>query len=159
MTELKTSVTVSRRIEAPPETIFAVLAEPARHLDMDGSGMLRGTSFAGLITGPGDVFVMAMHYGPIGDYEMDNRVVAFEESRRIGWAPEAGAGHPDHGTDRACWGHTWTFDLQPDRAGTLVSETWDCSAADVPEDGEHWIPSMSSTLQRLDDLCRQAPAG
>ncbi|MHB1497462.1 MAG: hypothetical protein ACYCXN_06065, partial [Acidimicrobiales bacterium] len=36
-------VKVSRRIEAPADRIFAILADPVRHLDFDGSGMLRGS--------------------------------------------------------------------------------------------------------------------
>jgi hypothetical protein len=33
-------VRVSRRIEAPAADIFRVLADPRRHLEIDGSGML-----------------------------------------------------------------------------------------------------------------------
>jgi len=149
------SVAVTRRIEAPVEEVFAVLAEPARHLDMDGSGMLRGTDFPGRIRAVGEAFVMRMHFGPLGDYEMINHVVAFEENRRIGWEPESGNGHPDQGQPDARWGHTWTFDLHPDGpTATTVTETWDCTSAMVDEDGEIWIPSMTRTLERLDELCR-----
>jgi hypothetical protein len=35
-------VEVSRRIEAPAAVIFKILANPQRHMDFDGSGMLRG---------------------------------------------------------------------------------------------------------------------
>jgi hypothetical protein len=34
-------VSVSRRIAAPAERLFAVLASPARHPSIDGSGMVR----------------------------------------------------------------------------------------------------------------------
>jgi hypothetical protein len=36
-----TPVSVSRRIQAPAAELFAVLADPARHPGIDGSGMLR----------------------------------------------------------------------------------------------------------------------
>ena len=36
-------IEVSRRIEAPAAPIFEVLANPQRHMDFDGSGMLRVT--------------------------------------------------------------------------------------------------------------------
>ena len=49
-------VSVSRRIEAPAARIFAVLADPRRHLEIDGSGMLRGPSSDGAITSAGEVF-------------------------------------------------------------------------------------------------------
>ena len=34
-------VAASRRIPARPQEIFAILADPSRHLEIDGSGMLR----------------------------------------------------------------------------------------------------------------------
>jgi mannose-6-phosphate isomerase-like protein (cupin superfamily) len=155
MSELSPPVSVTRTIQAPAESLFAVLAEPRRHLELDGSGMLRGTDFQGRVTGVGDVFVMRMHYDPLGDYEMNNHVVAFEDGRRIAWQPESGAGHPDAGTDHARWGHTWSFELTPDGpSSTLVRQTWDCSSAAQEEDGEPWRDSMSRTLARLDELCR-----
>src|ERR1700748_3431913 len=42
-------VTVSRRICAPAHGIFQVLADPARHLEFDGSGSLRGAGSTALI--------------------------------------------------------------------------------------------------------------
>jgi uncharacterized protein YndB with AHSA1/START domain len=36
-----TPAEVSRRIDAPAAEIFQVLADPARHRDIDGSGTLR----------------------------------------------------------------------------------------------------------------------
>src|SRR6185437_12898543 len=97
-------VTVSRRIEAPAHETFQVLADPRRHLDMDGSGMLRGAASDAMITRVGDVFVMRMYYVELGDYEMNNHVVEFEPDRRIGWEPAAGRGHPDGGEAATRWG-------------------------------------------------------
>jgi hypothetical protein len=93
-------VVVSRRICAPAHDIFGMLASPARHQDMDGSAMLRGAVSATMITGVGDVFVMRMHFSRLGDYEMNNHVVEYEQDRRIGWEPEAGHGHPHEGRSR-----------------------------------------------------------
>ena len=70
-------VTVSRRIEAPADTIFRVLANPARHPDLDGSGMLRSVVTNRVISAVGDVFIMKMYFERLGDYEMNNRVVEF----------------------------------------------------------------------------------
>ena len=53
-------VAVSRRICAPVHDIFQVLANPARHLEFDGSESLRGTGSTAVISGVGDVFVMKM---------------------------------------------------------------------------------------------------
>lgn len=154
MTQRRTSVSASRSILASASQVFAVLADPRRHLEMDGSGMLRGTDFVGPITRSGEVFVMKMHYGPIGNYEMNNHVVNFEQDRRIAWEPESGRGHPDAGTDEGHWGHRWSFALEPDGADrTTVTETWDGSAAREQEDGTHWIDAITATLASLDALC------
>lgn len=152
-------VRVSRRIEAPAEDIFRILADPGRHLDLDGSGMLRGTSVAA-VSGVGDVFVMRMHYEPYGDYEMSNLVVEYEPDRRIGWEPRPGRGHPDAGASGSAWGHRWIFDLRPDGAeATVVTEVFDGSR--LPEDKRAevaggrtwWQAQMSRTLDRLAALC------
>ncbi len=156
-------VRVSRRIEAPASEIFRVLADPRRHLEIDGSGMLRGATSDAVISGVGDVFTMAMYYSDLGDYEMNNHVVEFEQDRRIGWEPEAGRGHrttAQGSTAGTRWGHRWSFELVPDGPGaTVVTEIYDCSAA--PEnaragmrDGEVWAGAMGSTLERLDQAVR-----
>ena len=110
-------VTVSRRIGAPAGEIFQVLADPRRHLGLDGSGMLRGAVTDGIVTGVGDVFVMKMYYSEQGDYEMDDHVVDYELNRRIGWEPVAGRGHPDEFSGEARWGHRWSFDLDRGHGG------------------------------------------
>jgi hypothetical protein len=155
-------VAVSRRIEAPASEIFRVLADPRRHLEIDGSGMLRGAATDAVITGVGDVFTMRMYYSEHGDYEMNNHVVEYERDRRIGWEPEAGRGHPDTepgSTAEARWGHRWSFDLVSDGpAATIVTEIYDCSAAPEEEragmdNGRIWTKSMAETLERLDRAC------
>jgi hypothetical protein len=152
-------VRVSRRIEAPAAAIFGLLADPRRHLDLDGSGMLRGVVSDGIVTGVGDVFVMQMYYSRLGDYQMDNHVVEFEPDRRIGWEPVAGHGHPDQGTPSARWGHRWSFELEPDGpAATVVTEIYDCSQVPEAESaqlqhGRVQVPAMERTLERLDELC------
>ena len=152
------SVAVSRRIEAPAGDIFRILADPRRHLDLDGSGMLRGAVTESVVTGVGDVFVMRMYFSEHGFYEMNNHVVEYEQDRRIAWEPESGRGHPDAGTPGSRWGHLWGYELIPDGpAATIVTETYDCSLAPREEregmdDGRVWIAAMARTLARLDEL-------
>jgi hypothetical protein len=149
-------VTVSRRIAAPAADVFAVLADPLRHLELDGSGMLRGAATDAVVTKVGDVFVMKMYYSEHGDYEMNNHVVEFEQNRRIGWEPVPGRGHPDESTGAASWGHRWAFDLVANGVdSTLVTEVYDCSRAprearESMADGRVWIEAMAATLERLD---------
>ena len=151
--EMQTIVSVSRRIAAPAHAVFELLATPGRHLDIDGSGMLRGSE-SPPITAVGDVFVMKMYFKPLGgDYAMNNHVVEYDVDRRIAWEPENGAGHPDVNSPQPRWGHRWQFELTPDGpAATVVTETWDGTGIPVDEleDGRQWIPSMTRTLERIE---------
>ena len=150
----------------PASAIFQILADPARHRDLDGSGMLRGVVAGAAITGVGDVFVMKMYFTELGEYEMNNHVVEYDPDRRIGWEPEAGRGHPNAAPEasrQARWGQRWSFELTPDGPdATILTEIFDCSR--VPEDervdidnGSIWIESMNRTLERLDGLCTGQP--
>jgi hypothetical protein len=161
-------VAVSRRICAPAREIFQVLANPVRHPEFDGSQMLRGVVSGTTICGVGDVFVMKMYFDELGDYQMINHVVEYEQDRRIGWEPEAGRGHPnaEPGAERpARWGQRWSFELTPDGPdATIVTEIFDCSQ--VPEDqrvdidnGAIWAEDMHQTLERLDALCTRPNPG
>jgi 8-oxo-dGTP pyrophosphatase MutT (NUDIX family) len=149
-------VSTSRRIAAPPSAVFALLTDPAQHVTLDGSGMVRGARSEGTVSGVGDVFTIAMHFHALGDYEMDNHVVSFEPDRLIGWEPAAGRGHPGFGEPR--WGHRWSYALRPDGPdATIVTEIYDCSGAPAAaqssvDDGRLWLDAMAATLERLDHL-------
>jgi len=157
-------VAVSRRIEAPAAELFAILADPRRHPELDGSDMLRGSATESSVTGVGDVFVMNMYYRRIGHYQMNNHVVEFEPDRRIGWEPEAGRGHPTESLPDARWGQRWSFELVPDGPdATVVTHRYDCSR--VPEaerdqmaGGRVWLAAMAGTLRRLAELASGQPA-
>ncbi|MGN6473489.1 MAG: SRPBCC family protein [Mycobacteriales bacterium] len=155
-------VSESRRIAAPAQRIFAVLADPHRHLDLDGSEMVRGVADGSAITGVGDVFVMNMYFDRLGgDYVMRNEVVEFDPPRRIAWAP--GPGDDRSAGDRfpvnQSIGHRWIFDLAPDGPdATVVTESYDCTAVaqwfkEQMEYGEIWRDALAATLERLDKTC------
>lgn len=153
-------ISVSRRIESPAGDVFRVLADPARHRDLDGSGMVREAVSDAVVTGVGDVFAMRMYYEPYGDYEMHNHVVEFEPDRRIGWEPRPGPGHPDHASTERKYGQRWIYDLVPDGPGaTIVTETFDDSG--LPEHKRlelekvrpYWATAMEKSLRRLDEVC------
>jgi polyketide cyclase/dehydrase/lipid transport protein len=159
-------VKVTRRIGAPTAAIFGVLADPGRHTELDGSGMLRGAVTTTPISGVGDVFVMKMYFAKLGDYEMNNHVVEYEPGRRIGWEPEAGRGHlgAAAGAGAGRWGHRWSYELVPDGPGaTFVTEIYDCSRAPAGvradmDDGEVWAEAMARTLERLEAACTRTRA-
>jgi hypothetical protein len=122
-------VEVSRRIEAPAATIFEILANPQRHMDFDGSDMLRGAVVDRPISKVGDTFAMKMHR--LGDdYLMLNYVVEFEPDRRIFWEPAPGdasrAEDDDPSKVGIPAGYRWGYILTP--AGddaTIVTEVFD----------------------------------
>ena len=70
-------------INAPAEKIFAVLSNPHRHKEIDGSATIQEN-----ISGPeklilGSKFGMKMHLGI--DYRIKNTVVEYEENKLIAW--------------------------------------------------------------------------
>ena len=84
-------LTVERVVAAPPEVVFDILADASRHHLIDGSGMLQGANQgAPQRLALGATFGMAMKM--LVPYSTVNRVVEFEDSRRIAWrtGPRAG---------------------------------------------------------------------
>lgn len=137
-------VSVSRVIHAPPEVIFALLTDPARHAEIDGSGMvqqLRGESDRLEL---GSTFGMDMKMGPL-PYRITNTVVEYDENRLIAWH------HPGK--------HRWRYELEPvevdGKAATKVTESFDWSTALWPKGVElmgypkkHPV-NIEATLERL----------
>jgi hypothetical protein len=151
-------VAVSRTINAPAHKLFDLLACPAKHPLIDGSGMLREGSDVP-ICGVGDVFSMKMHNDEMGDYEMANHVVEYELDRRIGWEPVVAAASraEDQAEIGERAGHRWTYELVAiDPESTVVTETYDCTRTPqwlqkAVKGGNRWIDSMTATLGRLEE--------
>ncbi len=144
------SISVSRQIPASADTLFALLADPTRHPEIDGSGMVREAASFQAVTAVGDDFVMKMHNDAYGDYEMTNRVVTFEPGRRIEWMPERVGTEPG--------GYRWGYELTPEGSDTtVVTETFDCTASpdwlkEATKGGEGWREAMEASLVRLEQL-------
>ena len=147
---LSEGVSVARVIPAPPEKVFALLADPRRHRDFDGSGTLRDAVEGPARLSKGAVFGMNMHIG--GPYQMTNTVVEFEEGRRIAWQPRPTMSLPA----KLIGGRIWRYDLEPVEGGTLVRETWDIRQERVPPLiwGLRGLVrrGMHTTLDRLTEL-------
>jgi hypothetical protein len=165
MTEEGRRVEVTRRIEAAASHIFAIVANPHRHMDFDGSGMLRGAILDHPISEVGDTFTMKMHR--LGDdYLMLNYVVEFEPDQRIFWEPAPGdpsrAENDDPSKVGVPAGYRWGYILTPDGDdATLVTEVFDSGPLpeDLFSDGGTWIngnnsmrESMTASLERLEQL-------
>ena len=158
MAEQNKPVEVSRRIEAPAGVIFEILANPQRHIDFDGSDMLRGAVLDRPISDVGDTFTMKMHR--LGDdYLMLNYVVDFEPDRRIFWEPAPGDPSRAEGDDPSKVGipagYRWGYILTPDGDdATVVTEVFDYGPVDsirrsLVRDGGAWINGANSVLESM----------
>jgi uncharacterized protein YndB with AHSA1/START domain len=114
-------------IDAPAQQIFDLIADPRCHPLFDGSGTLQGN-----ISGPerlylGAKFGMAMKIRV--PYRITNKVVAFEEGRKISWC------------HLMKW--TWSYELKDLGSGrTEVTETFD--ASDIPWLANKWLTATGS---------------
>jgi hypothetical protein len=149
-------VAVTRRVDAPAATIFAVLCDPAGHVAIDGSGMLRSAPTQRL-SEVGDSFAVEMWNDEMGEYEMTNTVVEFAANQRICWQPTmTRASRPEDRDDLGnSANHRWGYQLTPvSETVTSVTETFDCSESpawlkQAVNGGEQWVPAMTATLDRL----------
>jgi uncharacterized protein YndB with AHSA1/START domain len=139
------SISVSRVIDAPASTIFAMLSTPSGQARIDGSGTVKAASADGdTPLELGSRFGMRMRMGV--PYRVTNLVVEFEQDRRIAW--------------RHFGRHVWRYELEPveDGTGTRVTETFDWSHAVFPKGIElmgyptRHPAAMAATLERLDEL-------
>ena len=124
------SVSATRVINAAAGAIFAVLADPATHAAIDGTGWVRDALDGLPLTAADQIFRMSMYHPnhPNGSYQMANRVLVFDPPSSISWAPGYDAGD---GTLRF-GGWTWRYDLTPTGPeSSTVTLSYDWSA--VPD--------------------------
>ena len=113
--------TVSRSVHvaAPVAEIFALIVDPHRHPEIDGSGTVRDVD----VKGPdrlskGDKFTVGMTQFGL-PYKITSTATAVEENRVVEWQ------HP--------LGHRWRWELAEVSPGTTkVTETFDYSTAKLP---------------------------
>lgn len=133
-------------INASAEKIFAILANPHRHKEIDGSSTIQEN-----ISGPdklilGSKFGMKMHLGV--DYRILNTVVEYKENSLIGW--------------RHVGRWIWRYELvNLDPQMTQVTETFDASRA--PLISKAWLSlrkaypftqrAVAKTLVQLKSIC------
>jgi len=158
------TISATTIINAPAEAIFAVLADPAKHAAIDGTGWVREPLDGQPLTAAGQVFRMAMYNDnvPGGHYRMANRVQVLDPPRAISWEPgmDTGDGNPQ------IVGHIWRYDLAPaGPSGTKVTLSYDWSA--VPDSLRQRLPfpfppfaadHLSNSLAHLAELVTGLPA-
>jgi uncharacterized protein YndB with AHSA1/START domain len=113
--------TVERVIPAPPDKIWALVADPRRHQDINGNDTVRDAFDVPERMSLGSTFGMNMDFG--GAYTMVSTVIEYDEGRRIAWQSRPSAGG-------ARWrqlfgGRIWRYELEPVDGGTRVRESWD----------------------------------
>lgn len=135
-------------IEASPETIFDILASPAGHAEIDGSGSVQRAKGDVDRLALGTRFGMNMRFGV--PYSISNTVVEFEENRLIAW--------------QHLGRHRWRYELEPiSDTETRVTESFDWSTALVPKAiemvgyPEKNLESIKATLQRLTKAATKTP--
>jgi hypothetical protein len=156
MTHSRDRIEVSRRIEASPEQVFAVLCDPQGHVAIDASGMLQDAD-GDRVTAQGDTFVVHMDREALGDldmgkYDVTVHVTAFEADREIAWTIV--------GTVKPPLGHVFGYRLEPDGEATLVTSYYDWSDIDEAYRGLSIFPviseaSLKGTLGILDRTVRR----
>jgi uncharacterized protein YndB with AHSA1/START domain len=137
----KRIVSASRVINASPDKIFAVLADPSKHPLIDGSGMVVSSKSNPDRLSLGASFSMNMKLG--AKYTTKNVVSEFEENHVIAWHHHAQ--------------FVWRYQLDPVEGGTKVTESFDYSKpwgvflipAGTPAKNQR---AMEKTLERLDKL-------
>jgi len=158
MTDSRDTESVERVIPAPPDAIFALLADPSRHHDIDGSGSVVNSKEPSQRVKLGDKFGMQMKLGI--PYSMVSEVIEFEDDRRIAWQSR-----PPGVFGKISGGRIWRYELEPVDGGTRVRETWDISheigtkpflrASRVHQ---HTREAMEKTLVNIEKLVSSEPA-
>jgi len=136
------TVSASAVVAAAPAEVFALLSNPHRHHEFDGSGTVQAA-----VSGPerlalGARFGMDMKM-KVG-YRVTNEVVEFEQDRLIAWCHPAKA--------------RWRYELEPAGTGARITETFDYGRSPV-----RWgialmrmpqlnATSISATLRRLQEI-------
>lgn len=153
-------VTETRDIDASAPRVFSIVSDPAKHPQIDGTGMLRSAEDNQVISGVGDVFFMSMTHWHRGNYVMENHVVEFEQDRRIAWEPvaqisEKGDFDSQGPSSEPRW---WGWQLEPlGEEKTRVTAFYECSRLSEGlrkfiKDGEFWRPAMVTSLENLEKL-------
>lgn len=113
----KKVLSATKVITATPQQIFDLLADPARHSEIDGSGSVVKPRAGGPERlALGTRFGMDMKIGV--PYKITNEVVEFDEPNRIAW--------------RHFGGHIWRYVLEPVEGGTRVTEEFDWNGSKSP---------------------------
>ena len=145
-------VTVERVIPASPEAVFALISDPRRHHEFDGSGTVRQATKVPPHLELGASFGMGMKLGR--PYSMVSTVVEYDQNRRLAWQSKP----PYPLTGRLAGGRIWRYELEAVEGGTLVKESWDISKEAlftkpvVRRAASTTRKNMTKTLERIEQV-------
>jgi uncharacterized protein YndB with AHSA1/START domain len=152
MSDQRDTESVERVIPAPADQIFAILADPSRHHEIDGSGTVKTAKEASHRVKLGDKFGMSMKLGL--PYTMVSTVIELEDDRRIAWQSR-----PPGVFGKISGGRIWRYELEPVDGGTRVTETWDISQEvgtkfllTNSRTHKHTREAMEKTLENIEKL-------
>lgn len=132
---VNTIVSASRDIAAPAATLFELIADPAQQPRWDGNDNLADAPAGQRVHAVGDVFRMNITTGAV----RVNRIVEFEEGRRIAWLPSEEGKEPP--------GHLWRWELEPiDESTTRVTHTYDWTRL---TDEKRMVRARATTSDKL----------
>jgi uncharacterized protein YndB with AHSA1/START domain len=158
------NVSATLTVVAPAARVFAVLADPATHAAIDGTGWVQEAADQALLTGAGQIFRMDMYHPghPDGEYQVVNQVQVLDPPRAISWltGTEKDDGHLEFG------GWIWRYDLAPlGPSETEVTLTYDWSAVPqfIRERGIQFPPfgpeHLTNSLHHLAELAAPTTGG
>ena len=151
------NVSATLTVGVPADRVFAVLADPATHAAIDGTGWVQEAVDRTPLNEVGQIFRMAMYHPnhPDGDYQVANQVQVLDRPRAIGWMP----GTEQDDGDLEFGGWIWRYDLAPlGPSETEVTLTYDWSA--VPDSIREYLQfppfgpeHLANSLDHLAELC------
>ncbi|WP_416444339.1 SRPBCC domain-containing protein [Leucobacter sp. HNU] len=149
MSEEQRIVSAVGSTKAPAEVLFELIADPSQQPRWDGNDNLAEAAPGQRVRAVGDTFRMTLTKNSAVRV---NRIVEFEEGRRIAWKPAPeGEAEP---------GHLWRWELSPVEGGTLVRHTYDWTELEDPKRQERARATTAENLQAsIDRLTALAEAG
>ncbi len=143
-------IAASRTVAATPAEVFRIVTDPAMHVEIDGSGMLKAAPGARRVEAPGDVFEMAMDREALGDQPMGkytsvNTVTRIVRDELFEW----NVGLPGQGP----FGHVYGWEITTTGPNETTVTNY-CAWPDIPEYAREHFPivPLSMLEKSVDNL-------